>query len=98
MELTNNQKKFLRRLAHNINPFVMIGLNGLSQAVIDELDTTMQKHEIIKLKIRVEKDKKQPIIDSILSHTNANIVQVIGNVLVIYRAFEDEPQIILPRK
>jgi len=96
-ELSNNQKKFLRKLAHSISPVVMIGQNGLSDGVVDELVISMEKHEILKLKIRVEKEDKQQVIDKVLAITNAQLIQVVGNVIVIYRSFE-EPQIILPRK
>ena len=41
MKLTNNQKKHLRKLAHNLRPIVMVGQQGLSDAVLDELESTM---------------------------------------------------------
>jgi RNA-binding protein len=98
MKLTNNQKKYLRSIAHDLKPFVMIGQHGLSESVIAEINTTMLKHELIKIKLRVEdRDEKQKIIEKILEFSHAEIVQVIGGVLVIYRPFEDNPDIILPR-
>ena len=98
MKLTNNQKKYLRSIAHDLKPFVMIGQHGLSESVIAEIDTTMLKHELIKIKLRVEdRDEKQKIIEKILEFSHAEIVQVIGGVIVIYRPFEDNPDIILPR-
>ena len=98
MKLTNNQKKYLRSMAHDLKPFVMIGQHGLSESVIAEIDSTMLKHELIKIKLRVEdRDEKQKIIEKILTFSHAEIVQVIGGVLVIYRPFEDNPDIILPR-
>ena len=98
MKLTNNQKKYLRSIAHDLKPFVMIGQHCLSESVIAEIDSTMLKHELIKIKLRVEdRDEKQKIIEKILAFSHAEIVQVIGGVLVIYRPFEDNPDIILPR-
>ena len=98
MKLTNNQKKFLRSLAHDLKPFVMIGQNGLSESVLTEIDSTMLKHELIKIKLRVDNRKeKQQILEKIIEFSHAELVQVIGGVLVIYRPFEDNPDIILPR-
>ena len=98
MKLTNNQKKYLRSLAHNLKPFVMIGQNGLSESVLTEIDSTMLKHELIKIKLRVDNRKeKQQILEKIIEFSHAELVQVIGGVLVIYRPFEDNPDIILPR-
>ncbi|HIM54523.1 MAG TPA: ribosome assembly RNA-binding protein YhbY [Gammaproteobacteria bacterium] len=98
-KLTNNQKKFLRSMGHTLKPVVMVGQHGLSESVLAELETTMNKHELLKIKIRVDgKDEKQQMIDQIVKVSRSNLVQVIGNVMVIYRAFDEEPQIILPRK
>lgn len=98
-KLTNNQKKFLRSMGHTLKPVVMVGQHGLSESVLAELETTMNKHELLKIKIRVDgKDEKQQMIDQIVKVSRSNLVQVIGNVMVIYRAFDEESQIILPRK
>ena len=98
MKLTNNQKKYLRSLAHDLKPFVMIGQNGLSESVLAEIDSTMLKHELIKIKLKVDNRKeKQQIMEKIIEFSHAEVVQVIGGVLVIYRPFEDNPDIILPR-
>ena len=99
MKLTNNQKKYLRSMAHDLKPFVMIGQHGLSDSVVNELESTLLKHELIKIKLRVsDRKEKQQIVDKIILLSKAVLVQVIGGVLVIYRPFEDNPNIILPRK
>ena len=98
MKLTNNQKKYLRSLANDLKPFVMIGQHGLSESVIAEIESTMLKHELIKIKLRVSnRDEKQGIINKIIKFSEAELVQVIGGIIVIYRPFEDNPDIILPR-
>jgi RNA-binding protein len=98
MKLTNNQKKYLRSLAHDLKPFVMIGQHGLSESVIAEIESTMLKHELIKIKLRVsDREEKQEVINKIIKLSKAEMVQVIGGVLVIYKPFEDNPDIILPR-
>ena len=99
MKLTNNQKKYLRSMAHDLKPFVMIGQHGLSDSVVNELESTLLKHELLKIKLRVsDREEKQQIVDKIILLSKAVLVQVIGGVLVIYRPFEDNPNIILPRK
>ena len=99
MKLTNNQKKYLRSMAHDLKPFVMIGQHGLSDSVVSELESTLLKHELLKIKLRVsDRKEKQQIVDKIILISKAVLVQVIGGVLVIYRPFEDNPNIILPRK
>ena len=86
-------------MAHDLKPFVMIGQHGLSDSVVNELESTLLKHELLKIKLRVSDRKvKQQIVDKIILLSKAVLVQVIGGVLVIYRPFEDNPNIILPRK
>lgn len=98
-KLTNNQKKFLRARGHILKPIVMIGQHGLSESVLAELALSMTKHELLKIKIRAnDKTDRQRMIDEIINVSKAHLIQVIGNVMVIYRAFDEEPQIILPRK
>ncbi len=77
----------------------MVGQHGLTESVMAELETTMSKHELLKIKIRGDdRDDKQRMIDEIINTTGAHLVQVIGNIMVIYQAFDEDPQIILPRK
>lgn len=99
-KLTNNQKKFLRARGHILKSIVMIGQHGLSEAVLAELESSMTKHELLKIKIRTsDRAEKQKIIDEIIRLTKSHLIQVIGSVMVIYRAFdEDQKIIILPRK
>ncbi|MDC0430782.1 ribosome assembly RNA-binding protein YhbY [Candidatus Thioglobus sp.] len=98
-KLTNNQKKFLRSKGHNLKPVVMIGQHGLSEAVLSELESSLETHELLKIKVRGDdREDKQLVIDKIVQATHAHLVQVIGSVMVIYRAFDKDPQIILPRK
>ena len=98
-KLSNNQKKFLRSMGHSLKPIVMVGQHGLSENVLAELESTMTKHELLKIKIRTDdREQKQQMIDQIIKFSQSHLVQVIGNVIVIYRAFDEEPQIVLPRK
>ena len=53
MALTEKQKKHLRRLAHPMNPIVMLGNAGLTDAVVAELDRALTDHELVKVSARV---------------------------------------------
>ena len=99
MKLTNNQKKYLRSLAHNLKPVVMVGKQGLSEALLLELQSSMEVHELLKIKVRAaSREEKQAMIEKIVAFSQAAIVQVIGSVLVIYRPFAENPVIAIPRK
>lgn len=98
MNLSTKQKQFLKGLAHNLKPVVLLGANGLTEAVLAEIDLALNSHELIKVKIASEdRDTKNLIADAIVRETKAAKVQVIGKTLVIYRQSE-ERKIELPRK
>ena len=85
--LTPAQRQFLKGLAHARQPVVMIGNQGLTPAVLKEVDLALNAHELIKIKAASdEPDTRRAWMEEICSATGASPVQQIGKVLVIYRA------------
>ncbi|MCI5764063.1 ribosome assembly RNA-binding protein YhbY [Actinobacillus porcinus] len=98
MTLSTKQKQYLKGLAHHLNPVVMLGGNGLTEGVLAEIDNALSHHELIKVKVAgADRETKQLIIDAIIRETQAEAVQTIGHVVVLYRESE-EKKITLPRK
>lgn len=98
MTLSTKQKQYLKGLAHHLNPVVMLGGNGLTEGVLAEIDHALSHHELIKVKVSgADRETKQLIIDAIVRETQAEAVQTIGHVVVLYRESE-EKKITLPRK
>lgn len=98
MNLSTKQKQFLKGLAHNLKPVVLMGANGLTEAVLAEIELALNHHELIKVKVAAEeRETKVLIVDAIIRETKAEKVQVIGKTLVLYRQSE-ERKIELPRK
>ena len=94
--LTPAQRQYLKGLAHNRQPVVMIGNQGLTEAVLKEVERGLAAHELIKIKAATdEPDTRRAWLEEICSTTGAAPVQQIGKVLVIYRAAA-KPVIILP--
>ncbi len=86
MRLTEPQKKFLRRLGHPLKPLVTIGEAGLSDAVIAEYESTLDHHELMKIRVRVgDRLARDEIISKLCSESSATLVQRIGNVALVYR-------------
>lgn len=91
MSLTTDQKKRLRTRAHTLNPIVMVGGNGLTENVQLEVDRALEDHELIKVKFAVgDRDLKRELIKELVEVVEAELVQEIGNVAVLFRA-SDEP-------
>ena len=97
MNLTTKQRQFLKGLAHNLSPVVILGGNGLTEGVLAEIDNALNHHELIKVKIAgADREVKQLIIDAIVRETKAVNVQTIGHILVLYRQSDDK-KITLPK-
>jgi RNA-binding protein len=97
MSLTQKQLKHLRSLGHALEPVVLIGQGGLTEAVTREFEGALTSHELIKLRARVgDRDERDAIFERLASETKSVLVQRIGNVGLFYRARADKPKIILP--
>lgn len=97
-QLTKSQIKFLRGEAHNLKPVVMIGGNGVTESVLEELNKALDHHELIKVKVRAEdREDKNEIIEYLCQKANAHKIHVIGHNLVLYRQSKDK-KILLPKK
>ena len=91
MNLNKKQIQYLKGLAHSLKPVVMLGNNGLTEAVVAEIDYSLNHHELIKIKIPTDdRETKALIIEAICRETNATKVQVIGKTLVIFRQTEEK--------
>lgn len=99
-ELTSQQNKFLRSLAHPLKPIVFIGKNGLSDEVLASVEAALEKHELIKIKFIENKDKqdKTRMIETICRRTQCFRAGMIGHIAILYRqaAKVSRRKIILP--
>lgn len=86
MPLTPKQRSFLRGKAHHLSPVVMLGKEGLSEAILKATDKALEDHELIKIKMpSTNQDDFQEMVNSLMSSIKAEVVQTIGHQLVIYR-------------
>jgi len=96
MSLNRKQTSYLRGLAHPLPSIVTIGGSGLTDAVMAELESTLEHHELLKIKIATDnRDLRKKFVQDICSSTSAELVQQIGKVAVIFRP-SDKGKIKLP--
>ncbi|NOY27588.1 MAG: ribosome assembly RNA-binding protein YhbY [Oligoflexia bacterium] len=94
MPLTGSQRRRLRGLAHHLSPAVLIGGDRLTDGVIAEVDRALTDHELIKIKL-IDSDKAEVLdtLQQLCPRADAEHVQTIGHVLVLWRRNPDEPHI-----
>ena len=92
MNLNKTQIKALRAESHRLKlkPVVIVGQNGLSENVQNEIEIALEHHELIKIRIpAMDKTGKKQLIETICTRTNAVLITAIGNIAVIYRRTEN---------
>ena len=98
MTLSKKQIQYLRGLAHNLKPTVLLGANGLTEGVIVEIESALEHHELIKVKVPSEdRQLKAQIMDAIVRETAATKVHTIGHILTLYKANPEKSKIVIPR-
>lgn len=97
MSLSNSQKKYLRGLTHSLDPVVMVADKGLNENVMAEIELALEHHELIKVKVRTEREQRLAWIEQISKTTGAELVHQIGQVACYFRRNPKQPKVALPR-
>jgi RNA-binding protein len=92
MNLTGKQKRHLRGLGHHLSPVVMIGHEGLTDAVVAHTDRALSDHELVKIKTLGD-----DVAAALAERTGAVLVQELGHTALLFRRRKKDPIIELPK-
>lgn len=96
--LSNAQKRYLRGLAHDLKPVLLVGSKGVSEGVLAELEQVLEQHELIKAKVAAgERELRDEWIAALVAGSGAALVGRIGNIAILYRRRRSDPMIVLPK-
>ena len=73
----------LRQQAHKLNPIIMVGKDGVTENVIEQIRLALKKKRIIKIKCIQSVADKQQAFEDILRGVNCKVVHKIGGVITI---------------
>ncbi|HEC12836.1 MAG TPA: YhbY family RNA-binding protein [Acidiferrobacteraceae bacterium] len=86
MKLSSKQIRYLRGLAHHRSPAVTLGAQGLTPAVLAEIDGALVHHELLKIKLSSgDKSARHQMLERICEVTQATAVQEIGRMAVVFK-------------
>ncbi|MFJ7637283.1 ribosome assembly RNA-binding protein YhbY [Peribacillus sp. NPDC097264] len=95
--LTGKQKRFLRSKAHHLNPIFQVGKGGVNDNLIKQIGEALEVRELIKVSILQNCDEERNEVGRALSKgARAELVQIIGNTIVLYKESRENKQIKLP--
>ena len=96
--LTQSQIKHLKALGHSLRPLVLVGQAGLTEGVVNEARSTLEHHELIKVRLVGEdRDERQTMAESLAEQIGAKIVQRIGHIVLLFWRNPKQPKILLPK-
>ncbi len=92
--ITPKQRAYLKSLAHNLNPLMQIGKNGLTEGTIKQIDELLEAHELVKIScLKNSPVEPRDIAEEIMEQTGAEFVQSIGHKLTLYRESKENKKI-----
>ena len=96
MTLSNRQIRHLRGLTHSLQPVVIVADKGLSENVMAEIESALDHHELVKIKLKSDRETRTGWIREISDRCQAEKVHVIGQVACFFRRNKKKPVIELP--
>lgn len=89
--LSPKQRQVLKAQAHALKPVVIVGQNGLTDAVIREADIALKAHELIKIRVRNDdRDERISFAQTFCERLNAHLVAHSGKLIILWRKNEDK--------
>lgn len=89
--LSKKEVKMFKAQAQEIKPKVFVGKNGLNEGTFQSIDEVLEADELVKIKflnnsIEIDED----ICNQIATQLQAEFVQKIGRMVVMYRKKEEK--------
>lgn len=97
--LTGKQKRYLRSEAHHLQPIFQVGKGGVNDHLIRHIEEALEVRELIKVSVLNNcMESRNDVAEEIAQRATAELVQVIGNVIVLYKESKEHRSIELPRQ
>lgn len=92
--LNSKQKRQLKSIAMQEGALYQIGKNEVGKTMLDMLDKALTARELIKISVlKTQEVSMRELALDLSSALHADVVQIIGRVIVLYRKNEKEPKI-----
>ncbi|WP_088838781.1 ribosome assembly RNA-binding protein YhbY [Listeria sp. ILCC792] len=95
--LTNPQKRYLRKNAHSLHPIFQVGKGGVTPNMVIQIAKALEARELIKISVLQNCEvPKEEVAETISGRAGAELVQVIGRTIILYKESKTKKQIVLP--
>lgn len=93
MALNGKQRRKLRALGHHLSPVVIVGQEGVTPGVVAAVEQALYDHELIKVKFNESPDDRRDGAQMLSEQTGADVAQILGKTVLLYKAREEDPEI-----
>ncbi|AAU24268.1 ribosome assembly RNA-binding protein YhbY [Bacillus licheniformis] len=95
--LTGKQKRYLRREAHHLSPIFQVGKGGVNENMVKQISEALEARELIKVSVLQNCEQpKEEVAEALAGGARAELVQTIGNIIVLYKESKENKKIELP--
>ena len=96
--LTGKQKRYLRGMASTMDAIVQVGKNSVNESVVFSLNVALTARELVKVKVLKNcLDELSEVAEALAEASGAELVQIIGRNVLLYRPHPEKPTIVLPK-
>ncbi len=94
MSLDGKQRRKLRALGHHLAVVVQVGQEGVTPGVVAALEQALWDHELVKVKLASDdRDSRRAQAATLAAETGAQVAQVLGRTVLLYKPNPDKPRI-----
>jgi len=90
--LTASRRRELRARAHPLAPLAQVGRGGVSDAFVAELDHALDAHELVKIRLRGEREERAAQLLDVTARLDCAVVGTVGAVAILYREADEEDE------
>ena len=95
--LTGKQRRYLRGLGNQLQPVVWVGVKGVNEGVRVAIANAFEHADLLKIKLQEGfAGERHEIAEQLARTSNAELVQVLGKTILLYRRHPEKPKIELP--
>lgn len=95
--LTGKQRRYLRGLGNQLEPVVSVGLKGVNEGVVAAMESAFNSADLLKIRLQEGFTGNRHEAAEKLAHAaKAELVQVLGKTILLYRKHPEKPKIELP--
>jgi RNA-binding protein len=99
MSLSGKQRRFLRAEAHALEPLVSVGKEGVTDSLLGAVTEALLAHELIKVRVLENAPlTRQEAADALPGQVKAELVGLVGRMLILYKRHPHKPKLALPRE